>query len=163
MYIIEIEKTIKYFSLYIVPIIALILSIISLVRTRKVGKLEQQIREYDAIIKKAEAEKIVKESLAKPRADIDARVTKVSKNHYKLYVFNKGDGRAYDVDYSFEEGSSVHSIKRITPFEELNPGDHFEEPAIVMLSGSGPKFKITLSWRDEDGEKCSNTLVKSLE
>lgn len=89
---------------------------------------------------------------------------KTSKANYRLYVFNTGDGKASDVDYSFEEGSSVHGIKDITPFEELKPGDYFEKPAIVTLSGSGRKFKITLSWQvEEDGEEHSNILVKSLE
>ncbi|MCH4021031.1 MAG: hypothetical protein LKE61_09185 [Erysipelotrichaceae bacterium] len=159
----SIKETIKDVALYIMPIAAFVLSIISLLQTRRISKLESKSREYDEYIKKAEVEKIRAEKEYKPAANIDARVYKISHNNYKINVFNKGDASAYNIDYEIENGSCVMPTKQVTPFEELEPGAHFEEGIIVVMSGSGPKYIITLTWKDSDGSPHSKKMVKSIE
>lgn len=157
-----IEEAVKYVAQYIIPIAAFILSIVSLQKSRKVSALEKKLNEYDAIIKEYEVEKIKAEKDKKPEAILDARVTKISKNSYKLYVFNKGNANAHDVDYEINKDSSIITTKEVTPFEVLEPGGNFIEPVIVY-PGNGPKYKITLSWKDENGQPQSKELIKSIE
>ena len=157
-----IKEIIKAVALYIMPIASFFISFIALWKTRKVEKLESKIREYDAFIKEAEVERIREERSRKPSPQIDARITKISKGSYRLYIFNKGDGDAYNVDYKIKENVGIRTLGNITPFEKLEPGNHFEEPVIVAWGGSS-KFRICLSWEDESGEKHQNELVKSFE
>ncbi len=159
----SIKEIIKDIALYIMPIAAFVLSLISLLQTRRISKLESKSREYDEYIKKAEVEKIKAEKDHKPAANIDARVYRISHNNYKINVFNKGDASAFDIDYNIEKGSGVKPIKQVTPFEELEPGAHFEEGIIVVMSGNGPKYTITLTWKDSDGLPHSKKMVKSIE
>lgn len=124
--------------------------------------MEEKIREYDIIIKKAEADRIKAEQEKVPEALIDGRVTKIAQGKYRLYIFNKGDAPAYNVDYEIEKGSCVIQHKDVVPFEKLEPGNHFEEPAIVIMSGTS-KFKMTVIWEDEDGKRFDKEYIKSLE
>lgn len=157
-----VKEIIKAVALYIMPIASFLISLTALWKTRKVEKLESKIRECDAFIKEAEVERIREERSKKPSPQIDARITKISKGSYRLYVFNKGDGVAYNVDYKIEEGAGIHTLGNMTPFEKLEPGNHFEEPVIVAWGGPS-KFRICLLWEEESGEKHQNDLVKSFE
>lgn len=154
---------IQFIAQYIIPIAAFVLSIVSLWKSKRISALEKKINEYDVIIKKHEADRIKEEESKVPQADIDARVTKISDKKYKLYVFNKGDADALNVDYDFEKESCIVPLKNVVPFEILSPGAHFEESVVVVMSGTGPKFKITLSWEDNTGEKHKKDLIKTLE
>ncbi len=112
----SLKEIVKGVALYIMPIVSVIFSGIALWKTRKVSKMEDKIREYDAFIKKAEVDKIKAEQMRIPKAQIDARVTKISANKHKIYVYNKGDAIAYNVDYELEEGSCVSKIgNNMTP------------------------------------------------
>lgn len=158
-----IKQVLEFIAQYIIPIAAFVVSLISLHKTRKISELEKKITEYDAFIKENEVQKILKEKNKKPEAQIDARITTISKNHHKIYVYNKGTANAYNIDYQIEQGSSVIPMKQVTPFEVLEPGGHFEEPVAVVMSGTGPKYKIKLYWEDEDGNKKQKEMVKSIE
>ena len=70
---------IKDVAEYIVPIIALLLSIYSAIKSNKVTELERKINEYDLKLKEYELEKIEKEKNVVSRAQIDARIINVSK------------------------------------------------------------------------------------
>lgn len=157
-----IEEAVKYIAQYIIPIAAFILSIVSLQKSRRVSSLEKKLQEYDAIIKEHEVETIQAEKNKQPEVCLDARITKISQNNYKLYVYNKGSAIAHEVDYDIDENSSIVPIKRVAPFEVLEPGDHFEESVVVSLA-SKPKFEITLSWKDEGGQTQSKKVVRSIE
>lgn len=97
-----------------------------------------------------------------PEAILDARVTKISRNSHKLYAFNKGNANAYDVNYEINKDSSIIMTKEVTPFEVLEPGEHFEE-GVIVYPGNGPKYKITLFLKDEAGQPHSKELIKSIE
>jgi len=159
----EIKQVLEFIAQYIIPIAAFVVSLISLHKTRKISELEKKITEYDAFIKENEVQKILEEKSKKPEAQIDARVTTISKNQHRIYVYNKGTANAYNIDYKLDKGSCIIPINPVTPFEVLEPGGHFEEPVAVVMSGSGPKYKITLYWEDGDGNKKQKDMVKSIE
>ena len=157
-----IKELVKDIVNYGLPIGAFAISLYSLWRTRKVSKLEDTIRECDAFIKKAEVERIKAEQAIIPQALIDGRVTRISDRKHKLFIFNKGDETAYNVDYEIGQGSCVIQHKDVVPFEMLEPGQHFEELAIVIDGGTS-KFKLTVKWEDEAGNKYEKEYMKSIE
>lgn len=84
------KDTIKDIALYVVPIAALGLSIISLHRSSRIAKVENKLKEYDLLLKEYELEKIEhekqkkqKEIEQKNKADVKARIYKISDRKYK--------------------------------------------------------------------------------
>ena len=101
------KDTIKDIALYVVPIAALGLSIISLHRSSRIAKVENKLKEYDLLLKEYELEKIEhekqKEIEQKNKADVKARIYKISDRKYKIKIYNCGEGIAYNVDYRIPE------------------------------------------------------------
>ena len=61
----SLKETVKDIALYVVPIAALGLSIISLLRSSRVTKMENKLKEYDLRLKEYEIEKIENEKSKK--------------------------------------------------------------------------------------------------
>ena len=104
---------IKIIVTYIIPIGAFVISVYSLVQSRKINKLEEKIKQY-------EIEKIEKEKQTEGKAYVEARIVKISKGHYKLKVWNSGGKRAYNIDYNIPEEYQIVMMKEIAPYEYRN-------------------------------------------
>lgn len=152
---------IKDVAEYIVPIIALLLSIYSAIKSNKVTELERKINEYDLKLKEYELEKIEKEKNVVSRAQIDARIINVSKNAYKMKVWNSGTERAFDINYDIPPQYEIILLKDVLPFEYLDPGESFEGKVVVHMASSS-KYEVVTTWKDEDGTEYSTTKMRSL-
>lgn len=152
------EEYLKYIVAYVVPITSLIVSVISLINSRKVPKLEKQIQEYDLLIKQYQLEKIKSEK--KFEAVVEARIIRISDNNYKIRVFNRGNASAFQVNYDIPEQYSIILCKQVTPFEELKPGDSFDEHVIIHM-GSEPKYEVITEWDDGNGEHHTSNNVRT--
>lgn len=162
-----IKESIEDIALYVVPVAALGLSIISLYRSSKVAKIENKLKEYDLRLKEYELEKIEHEKRAKQKeieqkdkADVKARIYKISDGKYKIKIYNCGEGIAYNVDYKIPEEYRIICMKEVTPFEILNPGCSFEEHVVIHLQSSR-KYKVFTSWQDSNGNECDNEILES--
>lgn len=165
--IIMIKEFIKDIAIYIVPIAAFIVSILSLHKSRKVTKIENKLNEYDLRLKEYEIEKIEREKSEKQReeelknkADVKARIYKVSNGKYKIKIYNCGQGIAYDVDYEIPKEYQILVMKQITPFEILNPGCNFEEHVVIHMQSS-QKYKVFVTWKDKSGKNYRNEILGS--
>ena len=161
------KDTIKDIALYVVPIAALGLSIISLHRSSRIAKVENKLKEYDLLLKEYELEKIEhekqkkqKEIEQKNKADVKARIYKISDRKYKIKIYNCGEGIAYNVDYRIPEEYQIICMKEVVPFEILNPGCNFEEYVVIHMHSS-KKYKVITSWKDSKGNECSNEILES--
>ena len=105
------EEYLKYIVAYVVPITSLIVSVISLINSRKVPKLEKQIQEYDLLIKQYQLEKIKSEK--KFEAVVEARIIRISDNNYKIRVFNRGNASAFQVNYDIPEIGRASCRERV--------------------------------------------------
>lgn len=157
------EEIIRLF----VPIASLGISIIALHKTRRVRKIEDKLREYDLFIKEYEVEKIKRETRDEQRkkeeeckADVKARIYRISSDRYRIKVYNTGKGIAYNVNYDISKEYQIILHKNIVPFEILNPGCNFEEP-VTIYNGSSRKYKVNIFWEDADGNKYSNEVLES--
>lgn len=161
------KEAIKGMGLYIAPIVALGVSMVSLYKSSKVTKMENKLKEYDLRLKEYEIEKIEREKLEKKkemelksRPDVKARIYKVSNSRYKIKVYNCGGGTAYSVDYSIPIEYNVLCMKRLTPFEILKPECNFEEDVIIH-NGSSKKYKVIISWKDSEGNEFGSEIFES--
>lgn len=159
---------IKGIALYIMPIAAFIVSLIALKRSNdtmkvqvQLSEVEEKLKEYELALKKRELEKIQAEENEEKKANIEARVIKISKDNYRLKVWNSGNVTAYNVEVSIPEEYNVIIIKDKMPFEYLEPGNSFEE-YVIMYGSSSAKFKVTSIWEDKDKNKHENVQLRSI-
>lgn len=140
------------------PTIAILISILSFKDSRKANKVRDRLNEVEEKLKSYALEDKEKEREDASKACVDARIVNISKNKYKLKVWNSGKATAYNVD--FEIPSEYNGIiwRDKVPYEFLEPGKNFEEHVLVHM-GTPRKFTITTTWKDEQGTKYSKEQI----
>jgi len=146
---------------YIVPLIALLLSIISLCQSTKSQKLQGRIGELELKLKQYEVAEIDKKKSEADLACIEARVINISRGKYKLKVWNSGQATAYKVTASIDKQANLIIIGSKMPFDFLDAGKSFDEDLIVH-DGTAGKFKIITTWEDKDGNTHQKEQMGSL-
>lgn len=160
------KELIKDVATYIMPIAAVVVSVIALKKSDKctqvqvkLSEVEQKLQEYDLALKKYELEKIEREVNREKKACVEARIIKISTGKYKLKVWNSGDKIAYNIDVEIPSEYNIILMKDKMPFEYLEPGNGFEEHVVVHMQSSR-KFKVICRWEDENGEKSSYEQIR---
>lgn len=148
----EIREIIDVVIGYVVPIVALAISIVSFHESRKVNKVQLRLNEMEEELKKYELEKIEKEREAANKSIVEARIYKVSKGKYRLKIWNSSQATAYDVDFDVPEELKGLVFRDKVPFEALEPGKSFEE-SVIYYNGMPPKFTVKTTWKNASGEK----------
>lgn len=143
---------------YGLPFVAIILSILSFIDSRKANKVRGRLNEIEEKLKKYELEDKEKERLEASKACVEARIMNIAKFTYKMKVWNSGKATAYNVDFEIPTEIEVVIFRDKVPFEFLEPGKNFEE-AVVVHHGTPDKFKITTTWEDERGIKHSKEQI----
>ena len=149
----EIREIIDVVIGYVVPIVALAISIVSFHESRKVNKVQLRLNEMEEELKKYELEKIEKEREAANKSIVEARIYKFSKGKYRLKIWNSSQATAYDVDFDVPEELKGLVFRDKVPFEVLEPGKSFEE-SVIYYNGMPPKFTVKTTWKNASGEKC---------
>ena len=148
----EIREIIDVVIGYVVPIVALAISIVSFHESRKVNKVQLRLNEMEEELKKYELEKIEKEREAANKSIVEARIYKFSKGKYRLKIWNSSQATAYDVDFDVPEELKGLVFRDKVPFEVLEPGKSFEE-SVIYYNGMPPKFTVKTTWKNASGEK----------
>lgn len=161
-----VKEVIKDVAIYIMPIAAVMVSVIALIKSNKctevqvkLSEMEHKLQEYDLAIKKYQLDKIENEMNRKKKACVEARVINIAKGKYKLKVWNSGDMIAYNIDVEIPSEYNIILMKDKMPFEYLEPGNSFEEHVVIHMQSSR-KFKVICRWEDENGEKNSNEQIR---
>ena len=130
---------------------AFVVSIISLHRSSKVEKLQNEVSKLDVYIKQYELERI-KES---QEARVEARLIQEGKYHY-LEIKNEGKGTASNIDYSIKGAEEfAHFFKKEkTPFPKLEQGRSYKELVTVCM-GFPSVVEIITNWKDAKGNECN--------
>ena len=162
-----VKEIIKDVAIYIMPIAAFVVSFIALNRSNdtmkvqvQLSEVEEKLKEYELALKKHELEKIQAEKNEEKKANVEARIIKISKGSYRLKVWNSGNAIAYNIEVSIPKEYNIIIMKDKMPFEYLEPGNSFEE-CVVIHAQSASKFKINSIWEDETGNKFSNEQLRS--
>lgn len=161
-------EIIKNIALYVMPIAAFLLSCLAYLKSKECAQVklelddvQTRLNEYDLKLKQYELEKIEKERNQRKKANIEARIVKISKGKYKIKIWNSGNERAYDIDYNIPPEFHITLTKFITPFEYLDVGKYFEEDVIISME-SERKFKIITSWNDGKGQEFTSDIIGSI-
>ena len=136
------------------PIVSFFFSVFVFVKSRKINELEEKIKQY-------ELDKIEQEKNIEQKANIEARITKISSNKYKLKVWNSGNAAAYNVDYDIPSEYRIILHKQVTPFEVLEAGENFEE-YVILCFDSNMKYRVITKWNDQAGKEFSNEKIRSI-
>ena len=157
----EFFNFIENWGALLISAVSLLIAVISLVKSSKAQRLQNKVNELEVRIKQYELDKIEAEKAEATHSCVEARVIHISKDKYKLKIWNSGNVKVYNVSAKFEEGSQIILPYSKMPFDELEPKKSFEEHLIVH-NGSALKFRITTSWEDEYGNKKEKVQMGDL-
>lgn len=140
-----------------IALAALVLSVISFVKSSKAEKLQQQVNELELIINQNEVEKIEQEKAQASVSKVEAQVFSLGRGKHGLRVSNLSDVPVYNVTAQIVEGNDVFIMDREKqPFEELSP--HTKYDLIISCYDSGAsKIRVGIEWYDADGSARNNT------
>ena len=138
------------FVQYGFPSIALVISILSFIDSRKSKKVQDRLNDVEEKLKKYELEEKKREREEATKACVEACVYSISKGKYKLKIWNSGKATAYNVDFDVSEECKSMVFKEHVPFEFIEPNKNFEEHVIVHMRAP-QKFKVTTKWQDING------------
>lgn len=139
------EEVLKNIVQFVVPVISLFLSIYVLYKSKKTDEYDYRIKKCDAEIKELQLEVLKKETVID--ALVQAEIVKDG-NQYYIVLSNVGSEPAYETDYSIDKSLGITCIKKVCPFERLDPGCKVKEKVIV--SNKCRKYSVDVSWKDED-------------
>lgn len=151
----------KECTTYIAPLLALLLSIVSLCKSAKGQKLQNRVGELELKLKEYEVAQLKKKETAANTACIEARIINISSGKYRLKVWNSGQTTAYNVKAVIDSSANLMIISSKMPFEFLDAGKNFEEHLIIH-GGTADKFLITTTWEDADGQTHTKEQMGSL-
>ncbi len=135
--------------------ISLIVAIVSFIASIKSQHLQNRVNTLEYKLKQYELEE--KEQEKKKNPCIEARINHISKDRYKIKVWNSGNTVAKNVMASWEEQDCMifYDLEKM-PFESLEPQKGFELSATIFF-GAPRKLFITTTWENEEGEKQSKS------
>lgn len=134
-----------------VSIISITFSIIRYNKQRKYIKTQDELNQLLLAKEKKEVD-------SSDEAIVSANMVKMGKENYRIRVFNKGKGRANNVDISYPEDHDWIIMNRVFPLEFLLSGQSVE----LMLAphmGAQSKIKAVLTWNDKNGEKKNEVIL----
>lgn len=142
------------FIKYGFPTIAIGISILSFLNSRKASKIQDRLYQVEEKLKNYELEEIEKKREEASKAIIEARIYKVSNGNYRLKLWNSGGATAHNVNFFVHPDYGDPIIKQKVPYEFLESNKSFEEHVVVVI-GTPNKLKITTTWKNKEGTSYS--------
>lgn len=137
----------------IVSLAALLIAIVSFIRTDRFNKRQTAFEETAERLNLLLIEKEGAESQAQRRADLSANFYSAGKHDYRLKVFNKGQGTARNVRIRVLDDSEIlmdDDIARKFPTPSLEQHQSIELIGAVDM-GSPSRVHLQLTWDDDAG------------
>lgn len=143
------------------PTIAIALSVLSYIDSRKAKKIQNRMNTLEEKLKNYALEDIQEAREEKTKACVEARVIEISQKKYRIKFWNSGKATAFKVD--FETPSEYKNLiyKDKVPYEYLEPNKSFEE--IILVHGGTPKkFEVITKWENENGDFNSKKQIVTI-
>ena len=141
--------------------LSFIVASVSLIKSIKAQKMQIKINELEYKIKKYELDKIDAEKANSNKACIEARIINISRDKYRMKIWNSGDLIARNIEVKTEDNAGLIFMGDMLPYEELDAKKSFEIPLIIYPGTSRKSYVIT-SWTEENGEVRENKQFVSL-
>ena len=148
----------------VTSILAVVLSTISLMRTRELAKEQLELEKVTAELSKLQIESITEQKTNQTKPKFNVSLTKLGKA-YNFYISNTGQGSAYNVNFELIdcEDSPLFTSELIDifPYQEMKPSSRIKLLASLHIS-SPSKYQSRISWEDESGNKNEDIFWTSL-
>jgi hypothetical protein len=132
-------------------LLAVVVSFVSLVRTRKVALEQLALERVTAELSKMQMKNIKEENDAKNQPKFNVTIQRIGKSSH-FYVSNTGQGTAYNVNFELVDCSDsplTSDIKEKLPYSEMKHNSRFKLMAAIHLN-SPYKYDVKLTWLDCD-------------
>ncbi len=157
----EVVNFLRMSVTYVLPIVAIILSVLSYVDSRKTNKFQQRLSLLEERIKTYELEEKEKERVEATIACVEARIVRLAKNQYKMKIWNSGKATAFNVDFEAPDELRGLVTKDKVPYEYLESNKSFDEHVLVHLNFPR-KFPVVTRWTDENGKPYSKEQIVTI-
>ncbi|EDW7156841.1 hypothetical protein CJX50_003673, partial [Salmonella enterica subsp. enterica serovar Anatum] len=111
-------------------------------------------------------EKETKSAISEMKAELGARIVKISKNNYKLKIFNRGKVEARKVEMIFPDNDGaeylvMRDVYDKFPYQVLHP-QHGIEIITSISFESKSKYRIILKWEDDFSRSNDEEFIVSI-
>jgi hypothetical protein len=146
-----------------ISLISVIISAISLSRTRKLAAEQLELERVTAELSAKQIAQIERDDQQRQRPDLHFDLIKIGKEYYFLLA-NRGDGSAFDLNFELIDclDSPLYEDSiRMFPYPHFKSNAELKIPAAIHL-GSPNSYKVRLTWRERDGSEKSEEFTAYL-
>lgn len=149
----------------LISFIAVVISTVSLVRTRKVQREQSELQKVTAKLSRKQIEIIEREQAQQNKAKIAVELIR-SGNDYRFVISNIGNAKAsnihFDLDQDCEDNPLVQGdYDRKIPIPSLNPGSDIELLAAISM-GSDGRYNVLVRWDNPDGTQGKDKIFVAI-
>jgi hypothetical protein len=140
----------------LVSVLAVIISTISLVRTRQLAKEQLELERVTAELSRLQIQSLEEDRESKTKPKFNVTLSKLGKSSF-FYISNTGEGTAYEVNFELvdcEDSPLTSDLSEKFPHPEMKPNSRVKLIAAMHL-GSPSKYQVKLSWKNSSGESQS--------
>lgn len=134
-----------------ISIIAVIISTVALVRSRKIAQEQLRLEKITAELSKKQLELLQIEEISKTKPKLNVTVQPLGKNHC-FYITNTGNVDIYHLNFEIinDQDKPLYDAHDKLPLKELRANSVLKLRAAFHF-GSPSKYEVKLSWQDEHG------------
>ncbi|WP_220721339.1 hypothetical protein [Agarivorans litoreus] len=147
----------------LVSLLAIVVSSVSLVRTRKLAKEQLELERVTAELSRLQIEGIEQEKAEKIKPKFNVTLSKLGKSYY-FYITNTGQGTAYDVNFELvdcEDSPLTSDVPEKFPHPEMKPNSRVKLIAAIHMQ-SPLKYQAKVTWKDSEKENHDETFWLTL-
>lgn len=135
----------------LVSLLAVVISTVSLVRSRKLSEEQLKLERITAELSAYQIKEIEERESLKDKPKIAVRLAKLGDSS-EFVVANTGQGSAYDIGFELIDckENPLYDAQYKLPFPELRPSSTFKLRAAFHMS-SPMQYQVKVNWRDSTG------------
>lgn len=146
----------------LIAVAALVISTVSLIRTRKFQAKQLDFEAITAALAKRQLELLEKGEQARDQAHVTAELVKMDRADYRFVVMNQGRSTASEVVFEIDSASPDNPLvrnecQRKLPYPSLQSGQSFTLIA-ALHGGSAMSYQTHLRWINPDGSQGANDI-----
>jgi hypothetical protein len=137
----------------LVSLLAIVVSSVSLIRTRKLAKEQLDLERVTAELSRLQIEGIEQEKVEKNKPKFNVTLSKLGKSYY-FYITNTGQGTAYHVDFELvdcHDSPLTSDVSEKFPHPEMKPSSRVKLFAAIHMQ-SPLKYQAKVTWKNSENE-----------
>jgi hypothetical protein len=146
--------------------VAIVISVVSVVRTHKVQAKQLEFEAITAALAKKQLELLEKKEQRREQANLTAELVNVGRTDYRFVITNIGVAVASDVTFEIDPKSPdnplvANECVRKLPYPSLQSGQSFTLIAALSME-SAMSYNTQLKWKNPDGSQGTNNVHLSV-